>query len=386
LKIYIDESGIFSANNNLTRIDKAWGTVGAITIPHKNIKKASAALCVLKSKLKIPVSLEIKNEFRPEPSSEYFAEFLTELLKLDCTFHAMTVNRTSLNDDATRMHMKAQIDGRANYIKKIESELNQEEFEEYVNEFEVTKELINSSSIQEYNQVVIQSYLISFMLDKTITYYLRNNPRELSRFEWVFDLKNSAPARFELLYSKFMPETVESHYYSEPRGIPYIPEAIKYFYRNYGAEEVGLGMPLEEIERRKRLFNVDHSTVAGCSMPILFGKILNNYSVFLDSNKSDGLQIADLVVSAVNRFLKGNVDDVVKTSKLLGPLFVNSPRIDVPAIPHVNFGESSESIKNINFDNLELLNFEARELYTKVFRSGFTKNIRKLLERQSNGN
>lgn len=119
MKIYIDESGIFSANNNLTRIDKAWGTVGAITIPHKNIKKASAALCVLKSKLKIPVSLEIKNEFRPEPSSEYFAEFLTELLKLDCTFHAMTVNRTSLNDDATRMHMKAQIDGRANYIKKL---------------------------------------------------------------------------------------------------------------------------------------------------------------------------------------------------------------------------------------------------------------------------
>ncbi len=86
----------------------------------------------------------------------------------------MTVNRTSLDDELTRLHMKQQIDGRLRYIEKIRDGLTPDEFSEVNHSFEETRNLINSLSIQEYNQVVIQSYLISHMLDKTI--YLLSAP------------------------------------------------------------------------------------------------------------------------------------------------------------------------------------------------------------------
>ncbi|EPB0857005.1 DUF3800 domain-containing protein [Yersinia enterocolitica] len=385
MKIYIDESGIFSSSNDLATIDKAWGTVGALTVPHKNEKKVSAALMELKSKLNVPSSEEIKNLKRPDPSHDCFADFITALLKLDCTFHAMTVNRTSLDDELTRRHMKQQIDGRLRYIEKIRDGLTPDEFSEVNHSFEETRNLINSLSIQEYNQVVIQSYLISHMLDKTITFYLRRNPRELSRFEWVFDRKNNAPLSFEWLYSKFMPETVELDYYREPRGIPHLPEEMEVFKRNFGVSDSGIGMPEDEVERRMKVFGVNHSSIADASFPFQFGKILKQYSIFGNSSKSSGLQAADVIVSAVNRFLRGNVDDVVKASKNLGPLLIHSPRLDVPAIPHISFYHENELKREIDFHNLELLNSEARELYTPAFRSGFTKTIHNLLEKQRQG-
>lgn len=385
MKIYIDESGIFSSSNDLATIDKAWGTVGALTVPHKNEKKVSAVLMELKSKLNVPSSEEIKYLKRPDPSHDCFADFITALLKLDCTFHAMTVNRTSLNDELTRLHMKQQIDSRLRWIEKIKAELTPDELDEVNHSFEETRNLINSISIQEYNQVVIQSYLISHMLDKTITFYLRCKPRELSRFEWVFDSKNNVPQRFELLYSKFMPETVGLNYCMEPRGIPHLPEEMEVFKRNFGVSDADIGMPEDEVERRMNVFGVNHSSVAGASFSFQFDKILKHYSIFSNSSKSSGLQAADVIVSAVNRFLRGNVDDVVKASRNLGPLFIHSPRLDVPAIPHISFYNGTEIEREINFHNLELLNSEARELYTPVFRSGFTETIHNFLEQQRQG-
>lgn len=382
MKIYIDESGIFRASNDPATIDKAWGTVGALTVPHKNEKKVSAALVELKSKLNVPSSEEIKHGKRPDPSHDCFADFISALLKLDCTFHAMTVNHTSLDDELTRFHMKQQIDGRLRYIEKIRDSLTPDQLAEVKNSFEETKNLINSVSEQEYNQVVIQSYLISHMLDKTITFYLRRNPRELSRFEWVFDRKNNSPLRFELLYHKFMPEIVDSDYHREPRGIPNLPDEMEVFLRNFGVSNAGLGMPKDEVERRMKVFGVDHSSVAGASYPLQFGKILKQYSVFGNSKHSSGLQAADVVVSAVNRFLRGNVDDVVKASRNLGPLLIHSPRLDVPAIPHISFYHQNELKYDIDFYNLELLNSEARKFYTPAFRNGFTKNIHKFFEIQ----
>lgn len=385
MKIYIDESGIFSSSNDPATIDKAWGTVGALTVPHKNEKKVRAALMELKSKLNVPSSEEIKDRKRPDPSNDCFADFISALLKLDCTFHAMTVNRTSLDDRLTHLHMKQQIDGRLRYIEKIRDSLTPDELAEVNHSFEETRNLINSLSEQEYNQVVIQSYLISHMLDKTITFYLRRNPRELSRFEWVFDRKNNTPLRFELLYSKFMPEIVDSDYYREPRGIPNLPDEMEVFLRNFGVGNAGLGMPKDEVERRMKVFGVDHSSVAGASYPLQFGKILKQYSVFGNSKYSSGLQAADVVVSAINRFLRGNVDDVVKAARNLGPLLIHSPRLDVPAIPHISFYHENELKNDIDFHNLELINSEARELYTSPFRSGFTKTIHNLLEKQRLG-
>lgn len=385
MKIYIDESGIFSSSNDLATIDKAWGTVGGLTVPHKNEKKVSAALMELKSKLNVSSSEEIKNRKRPDPSHDCFADFITALQKLDCTFHAMTVNRTSLNDELTCLHKKQQIDGRLRYFEKIRDNLTPDKLAGINHSFEETRNLINSVSIQEYNQVVIQSHLISHMLDKTITFYLRRNPRELSRFDWVFDRKNNAPLNFELLYSKFMPEIVESDYYRELRGIPHLPEEMEVFNRNYGVSDAGIGMPKDEVERRMRVFGVNHSSVAHAALPIYFGKILKQYSIFGNSSKSSGLQAADVIVSAVNRFLRGNVDDVVKASKNLGLLFIHSPRLDVPAIPHICFHHGAELKKEIDFHNLKLLNSEARELYTPAFRRGFTKNVFDLFEKQRQG-
>ncbi|MBK0004638.1 DUF3800 domain-containing protein [Erwinia sp. S63] len=382
MKIYVDEAGLFNPHTVLDNIDKAWGTVGAVTIPHKSEKKVISALNDLKTKMNIPLNEEIKKN-RPDPSTNDFSNFVDELRDANCSLHAMTVNRASLNNESSSAHKEDQIKARKNYYDKIKSNLSPEQQNEYLSELEDINVLINTTGLQEYNQIVIQSKLISFMLDKTMTFYGRVSPRELTRFEWIFDRKNESPKKFELLYSKFMPATVQVDFIRETRGVAINKEDIVYFTRNYGNKKAPYGMGEDEIEFRKNIYSVDHSSIAENVVSFDFKKLLNDKLSFSNSKEHAGLQVADLLISAVNRYLKGNVDDVNKSAEILGSLFLNSPRDDVPSIPHINFYNEDIAKPEIDFNTLRLINAKTRILYNPIYRRNFTKNIQDLIERQN---
>lgn len=70
-----------------------------------------------------------------------------------------------------------------------------------------------------------------------------------------------------------------------------------------------------------------------------FHKLQDHDSKFDNYKKTLRLQVADLVISGLNRFLKGNVDDPPKAAKVLRPLTLNAPRLGLPSTPQFNCHE-----------------------------------------------
>lgn len=374
MKIYIDESGLFSAHADLNTVDKAWCTVGAVSVPHFKERALCKALIELKETLGVKPVDEIKNQ-RPDPGSPIFISFIEKLKDANCTIHAMTANRSLLNDGKTDLHKQTQIDGRERYLDQKKEAIGKKRAALMRAEVDEITKLIWASSAQEYNQVIIQSALIAFMLDKLLVFYETRNPGELSRFSWVFDKKNQNPGVSEFLFSKLMPAFVEVGFIREPRGIPPSENAYKYFFGNYGVGSASRGMSSDDLLEKKMLYGIDYSQISGAMMSFDFGKLLNGDSRFCDSKRSPGLQVADLVVSSLNRLLRGNVDDPAKVAKILGALTLCSPRLDVPTVPQIHFYEPSASGPEINRENLEMLNLASNKIYTDRFREGFTRNI-----------
>lgn len=385
MKIYIDESGWFNKHMDCDTKDKAWCVVGAITIPHSKEKVAYRALLDLKKNLGLNPQDEIKRN-RPEPGSPLFISFANKLREAGCSVHAITANRFLLNDEESEKHKIKQILAREEYINLRREEFSDNDIMLMKHDLEVIKELIYKSSIQEYNQIVLQSALVAFMLDKTMAYYGAANPRELSRFSWIIDRKNINQGVFEELYMKLMPPFVEVDFIRSPRGIPFTHGNYEYFFKNFSPLTSSLLMDNKEINKRKKIYGMDYSKLSRSMLSFDFKKLLTSDIKFSDSNKSPGLQIADLVVSGLNRFLKGNVDSAVKASEILGSLVLNSPRLDFPSVPHLKFYDTVDNNSKINHKNLELLNKNSRKLYSDPFRRGFTKNLDVFLQEQSQPN
>ena len=258
MKIYIDESGWFNNHMDSDTKDKAWCVVGAITIPHSKEKVAYRALLDLKEKLGLNPQEEIKRN-RPEPGSPLFISFADKLKAAGCTVHAITANRFLLNDEESAKHKIKQISAREKYISLRREEFSDNDIMLMEHELEVIKELIYKSSIQEYNQIVLQSALVAFMLDKTMAYYGAENPRELSRFSWVIDRKNINHGVFEELYMKLMPPFVEVDFIRSPRGIPFKYGCYDYFFKNFAPLNSSLLMDNKEIDERKKIYGVNYS-------------------------------------------------------------------------------------------------------------------------------
>ncbi len=377
MNIYIDESGLFREQTDPKKINKAWCTVGAVTVPHHAEKKVRNALLDLKKCLNVKPEEEI--EKIPSLESSYFIEFIEKLKNANCTAHAMTTNGSLLNDQQTGQHKAEQIQARKNYITRIKDQRSKEDIALLEGELNNISSLIEQSSAQEYNQIILQSALISFMLDKTLTYYANTDPRELSRLTWIYDrktdIKKKGPAVFEELFFKTMPASVEVSFIKEPRGIPYIKNGYNYFLKNYGDNLSSPGIPSDELQKRKELYGADYSKVSSSSIGFDFNKLLNKSSGFHDSKKTPGIQVADLVISSINRLLRGNVGDNAKVAKILGGLLLNSPRLDLPSVPQLNFYESTATKPELSYESLELLNSATKQIYTQRFREGFTKNI-----------
>lgn len=377
MKIYIDESGLFSKHSEQNNIDKAWCTVGAITVPHHNEKKVNCALINLKKSLNLKPTDEIKK--RPDPESACFIAFIEALKSANCTVHAMTTNRSFLCDEKTNEHKRNQIEARKRFLKLEGEKFSSEELVILQNELNIISNLIERSSFQEYNQIILQSALISFMLDKTITFYAKTAPRELSRFTWIYDRKNDTQKigvhTFESLFLKLMPPFVEVSFIRDPRGLLNFEDGYKYFFRNFGLGSSNRGMPTEEVFKRNRIYEIDYSKHSNLMLSFDFNKLLSDASGFHDSAKNPGLQVADLVISSINRLLRGNVDNKTKVAELLGGLTVNSPRLDLPSVPMLRFYDSVEAAPEFSDENLDLLNSFSRILYTPEFKKGFTETF-----------
>lgn len=370
MKIFIDESGVFLPVDKVN----SWSSVGALTVPESSMAGLSNALRDLKKALGVDCESEIKKP-RPDSNKSCFINFLKKVKNLNCTLHMASTNGGLLKEKEITEHRKGNVQGLNNFKEQQRSELVPEEFNKLARHVESTISNFESIPQQEYVQCVMQSYLLSLMIEKVIYFYSFKNPESLSSFSWVIDQKSEKKNKFEITYQNVMPGLVEANSVKRSKVLP---NSSKNNYHYFGEAFSSANNTVDDstVEYYKRTHNKDISSFRDSLAVVDYFKIFNSDMQFSDSKGNVGLEVADLLVSSVNRCLKGNFSDNIKMAKILGSLLLNSPRINEKAISMMVLTNNPEPFE---FDEeiINLLDANSFKLYNENFRRNCFKNLSK---------
>ncbi|WP_343578984.1 DUF3800 domain-containing protein [Acinetobacter sp.] len=357
--IFIDESGLFLPTEN-----NSCSTVGALCVPDEAIDQVERALTDLKKSLGREDDDEIKSP-RPDCTSKPFECFIAKLVSLNCTFEALVTN-ISLNETETILQAKNNvIEGMKRYIEV--EKIKGDELEFVMSVINLT----NSLSLQLFQQVYMQCYLIVGLVEKVLNFYAKNSPKSLSSFKWRIDQKGtkSEEKTFEKVFqSLYLSIAVSASLRNPMRLVFEENNNFDYFFHSFNTKKNS-----KKLENEAKLRGIDITALKNHMLPMNLQLILAKDFSFIDSKKSKGLQIVDLLVSSTNRCLKRNFDDNEKMAKLLGGLMINSPDYGKYAIRTIIFDGNIDHSENIK-EKIEL--YEIMEKSSKkIFTEKFKKNL-----------
>lgn len=371
MKIFIDESGNFAPIDKAT----AWSSVGALTVPESSIPGLTNALRDLKRALGVDINNEIKTP-RPDSNKSCFINFLKKLKHLNCTLHIATTNCSLLKESELAQHRQGNIQALNNFKEQQRSELSTEQFEKTAHHVDSTISILDKIAPQEYVQCVMQSYLQSLMIEKVIYFYSLKNPETLSTFSWDIDQKSEKGNKFEVTYKNIMPGLIEANSVKRSKVLPVTAKTdYSYLIEKYIPENITLDD--ESLDYYKKTHNKDLTSMRDNLAAIDYYKIFNDDMVISDSSGNVGLEVVDLLVSSVNRCLKGNFTDNNKMAKALGCLLLNSPRINEQAITMMVLTNNNET-REFDDDILKLIDMSAIELYNRTSRVRCSEHLAEL--------
>ncbi|AXF43611.1 MULTISPECIES: DUF3800 domain-containing protein [Acinetobacter] len=364
--IFIDESGVFLPTEN-----NSCSTVGALCVPDEAIDQVERALTDLKESLGIQNEDEIKRP-RPDCTSKPFESFIAKLVSLNCTFEALVTN-ISLNESETIVQAKNNvIESMKRYIEIEKIKGDQLEF--VMNVINLT----DSLSLQLFQQVYMQCYLIVGLVEKVLNFYAKHSPESLSSFKWRIDQKGIKPEEnsFEKVFQSLYLSIAVSASLRNPMRLVYEESNnFSYFFHSFNTKHNS-----KKLENEAKLREIDISVWKNFMRPISLQPLLAKDFSFTDSKTSKGLQIVDLLVSSTNRCLKRNFDDNEKMAKLLGGLMINSPDYGKYAIRTIIFDGNIDHSENIKekIELYELMEKSSKKIFTEEFKENLFINKQKL--------
>jgi len=353
--IFIDESGLFAP------VEKrgAWSTVGGLVIPEGSLNGAEHALRALKKSHDIPFDKEFK-KVRPGCDSRHFRKFIHRLVELDCTLHVMSTRGSP--DEAIRLdqHIEGIRDGINNYADRIPDSA------EYAAEVVAS---IPELSAQQHNQCVLQSHMICDLSSKMLSYYSNRRPKDLARFKWMVDAKDDFETKYEQFFKSIYIGIFQAILHRRPMSL-LGGEGRDYevFLRSYAVDVTAK----EVAENNRQVFGKDLSEMVDYMKPVDYVKMLSEDFNLVESVSSPGIQMADLLVSGVNRCLKQNYDDIFGMAKAFGELMVNSPFVEEQAIKVMGHGETRE-IEEPMASLLNLMDASSKKLYSHQYRVNMSR-------------
>jgi len=292
--IYIDESGSFVLSPTVG----SWNVVAAYVTPEADRRRAELALRELKLASNRAHTDEIKLR---DIKEQQLKVFLQRLRNLDSILFISGI-------DLGQQKFSEIIEHQAIQATKIRANKPRMIYEEGRTSIESLASRIEQLSPQLYTQFVAQIDLLDQVYRATTLYYSQRIPATIGSFRWRIDEKNSARPLFEETIRHIAPALIQSKSLEEPGifvdGFDYSHYERAFGYRQdeipkYLQEETGI-----EIKSASNL-----------------GKILSDFS-FVRSHDLPGVQIADILASAYRRALRGEFQDNVGISHLLGALTV----------------------------------------------------------------
>ena len=365
MHIFIDESGLFATASN----PKNWSSVGGVVIPDASLNAISSALNTLKIAHGIDPGTEFKR-VRPDCSSEAYMVFLRTLDETGCTLHVTSTRSPPTETADLEAHKNNTIAAIRNYAK-ITPDANTPA-EDVIN-------LVRKISLQEYNQCILQTQMMCWMLPNILTHYSSIAPDELGRFNWILDRKNESETRYERAFKEL-----------------YIGLIMTRSKRDLSAIMVGSGRDYSAFARAfspnvdvgnllqssKHIYGIDHTHLIDSVMAVSFGSLLQDEFSLKDSKSSFGIQVADLLVSSVNRCIKRHYTENEKMATALGRLMINAPRIEDRCIMVAGYS-STRPIANAPAKLIKLMDDSSKKIYSQAFRTNYSKNCREQKNMQS---
>ncbi len=310
MNIFIDESGSFV---NSHKAD-SWNCVVAYVMPERDKIKSKKILASLKSRLG-----SSKNEIklRDIPENDYF-QFLANLEKLNCILFAVATDAGQNKPSDISTHQNLQVEEIRENIPRMKHETGKQAIQ-------ILSDQIENLSFQLYVQLYCQVNLIFDVVSRAILYFVQRDPRTLRRFKWRVDQKNTTKIDFEDTFEKITPALLQSMSLEKP------------LIMLHGADYSALA-PYIYAENEVPTY-IEEATGINITNAINIGKLVRDNLEFEDSNKSEGIQIADLLASGLRRCLRNEFNRNQVAAQLLGRLMLQG-QDRTPPILLLGFNES----------------------------------------------
>lgn len=302
MNVYVDESGTFVNSPQLER----WNVVAAVAAA----ESARSAMSEGLKKLRIASGGLPLHEVKLNQVNE--AAYLALLAKLDRDDVLLFATATDAGLNTTQrvaQHQSIQVANIRENIPRMRHEGGR-------NGLQILSDELEGLSGQLYVQLVCQVRLIDDVLRRSINYFAQRRPQTLKHFRWRIDQKNVDKPTFEQAFEKIAPSLLQSRSIRQPfeavRGFNYS------FMKGYEFEN---GKAPDYLQTEYGLPEMDGFDL---------GKILRYEMTFVDSESSEGVQVADLLASGLRRLLRGQFQDNRSVATALGKLMLRNRRGEYP--------------------------------------------------------
>jgi hypothetical protein len=302
MNVYIDESGSFVNSPQL----ESWNVVAAVAVAEsarsamseglKQLRIASGGLPLHEVKLK-------------QVDETAYLDLLANLDREDILLFATATDAGLNTSQRVVQHQSMQ-------VARIRENIPRMRYEGGFIGLKILADELEGLSGQLYVQLVCQVRLIDDLLRRSINYYAQRRPQTLGHFRWRIDQKNVNKPTFEQAFEKIAPPLLQSRLIAQPF------EAVRGFnYSFMKAYEFEDGKAPDYLQKEYGLPEMDGFDL---------GKILRREMTFVDSQSSEGVQVADLLASGLRRLLRGQFQDNRRLAIALGKLMLQNRRGEHP--------------------------------------------------------
>jgi len=295
MEIFIDESGSFVIPDSpKTKIS----SVTSLIVPSQYIDDVKSRFVALRQ------SWEMGDEVKGSQLTEKQVSDVIKLLRN----YAVLVDIVCLDVGVhTAIGVSQFKSTQAGKIVENVTEPHHESLVEYLNELQ---NRLNALPNQLFLQAMVSILLVERLLLNGTIYYSQLLPKELARFSWSIDAKNSNSGRtnFEELWTTLLMPFLECNY-----SLPQLDEGDYSHFAPFEVEITDMTDHQKSLQSEQSIGGVD------------IKKLISQNLSFDDSSISEGLQLVDIVSSAFSRAMNGTLG--TKGWRHLGALMVQEPKI-----------------------------------------------------------
>jgi hypothetical protein len=280
MHIFIDESGIFA---NPAERDHTLSCVGALVVPEAQCDEILQCLRDLKSEW-TGSSSEIKGS---SLSEDQIRSLCQKLLRFDVMWDFEVIDLGLHSASQLREFQDVQ-------CQKLTANLTSDHHPNVVRGLTERAKRFRALSNSLFVQGFLLTELVHRVIQQSTLFYCERRPEELGAFHWSVDAKNARPTPYEELWNFTIVPFLESKSLTEPlllmEGGNY--DAMRRFYSS--RVEWPTHIPVPDGEERVGPF-FDPK------------KFMQQSFRLVDSSKSSGVQVADILCNATRRVLNGNM-------------------------------------------------------------------------------